>query len=735
MNTQILTSLNKNQQEAVITTEGPLLILAGAGSGKTKTLTHRIAYIVQEKKVSPYNILAVTFTNKAAAEMKNRVFGMLNPGDNNSNADRFLPWMGTFHSICVKILRRDITNIGGDSSFVIYDAADQLTVIKKVMKEQNIDAKQFSPQAIKAHISNAKNELINAKTYQESAHLSQFTEIVGDVYVDYQKTLQRNNALDFDDLIMKTVLLLENNPTIRDKYIALFKYIFIDEYQDTNFAQYNLVNLLINHEQNICVVGDDAQSIYSWRGATIRNILEFEKDFPKSIVIKLEQNYRSSQNILSAANAIIVKNKGQKKKNLWTENGEGAKIVVFEANNEVDEGKFIIDQIKNISTKDELSYKDAAVLYRTNAQSRALEEIFMRYNIPYRIIGGVRFYERKEIKDILSYLRVITNPADSIGLTRIINLPARGIAKNTLEALNLIMNEYSLNMWETITQIAAEDNGIYDMAEGKINSRAIGSLVKFHEMIDKLQSHMNDLSPAEFLISVLKNSSYEDYIDDGSIEGETRMENIRELLTVLKKYDIYNAAEGIRIFLEEVSLISDIDNYDGDEDAVTMMTLHSAKGLEFPVIFLAGMEENIFPHARSITDEGEMAEERRLCYVGVTRAKKYLHLIYSQNRRIFGSVYTNIPSRFIEDIPAELIEKQQTDLKTSKKLGIINKLTNSQKIVLDEECGDYRSGDKVIHPLFGEGMIVQIKGGVLKIAFAGQGIKSLAASIAPLTKV
>jgi DNA helicase-2/ATP-dependent DNA helicase PcrA len=314
-------------------------------------------------------------------------------------------------------------------------------------------------------------------------------------------------------------------------------------------------------------------------------------------------------------------------------------------------------------------------------------------------------------------------------------LPARGIAKNTLEALNLIMNEYSLNMWETITQIAAEDNGVYDMAEGKINSRAIGSLVKFHEMIDKLQSHMNDLSPAEFLISVLKNSSYEDYIDDGSIEGETRMENIRELLTVLKKYDIYNAAEGIRIFLEEVSLISDIDNYDGDEDAVTMMTLHSAKGLEFPVVFLAGMEENIFPHARSITDEGEMAEERRLCYVGVTRAKKYLHLIYSQNRRIFGSVYTNIPSRFIEDIPAELIEKQQTDLKTSKKLGIINKLTNSQKIVLDEECGDYRSGDKVMHPLFGEGMIVQIKGGVLKIAFAGQGIKSLAASIAPLTKV
>jgi len=737
MSNKILDGLNTNQQEAVVNTDGPLLILAGAGSGKTKTLTHRIAYIVQNKQIKPHNILAVTFTNKAAAEMKNRIFSMLKH-DNEQDIDRFLPWMGTFHSICVKILRRELNQIGEDSSFVIYDSADQLTVIKKAMKEMNVDVKRFSPQAVKSHISNAKNELINPKEYQQGAHLSPFTEVVSDIYSYYQKTLHQNNAFDFDDLIMKTVLLLEQNASVKEKYHSIFRYIFIDEYQDTNFAQYNLVNLLINNEQNICVVGDDAQSIYSWRGATIRNILEFEKDFPKAKVIKLEQNYRSTQNILSAANAIIAKNKGQKKKNLWTQNGEGKKIVIFEATNEVEEGKYISEQIKSMINVDEnkkIGYKDMAVLYRTNAQSRALEEVFMRYGIPYRIIGGVRFYERKEIKDIVSYLRVITNPIDTISLTRIINLPARGIAKNTIEAMEQISNEYSLSVWETIVRINMEDNGVYEMAEGKINLRAIRSVVKFYDIIQKLQGQIGEMNCSEFLIEVLKQTGYEEYINDGTIEGDTRMENLQELLTVLKKYDIYNADEGIRIFLEEVSLISDIDNYDDDEEAITMMTLHSAKGLEFPIVFLAGMEENIFPHARSITDEGEMAEERRLCYVGVTRAKEYLYLIYSQNRRIFGSMYTNIPSRFIDDIPLDLIETKKTQNKASKQKAKIHKSITTEKIVLDEEYGDYRSGDKVLHPQFGEGMIVQIQGGILKIAFAGQGVKSLAASIAPLKKI
>ena len=617
---------------------------------------------------------------------------------------------------------------------MIYDSADQLTVVKKVMKEIAIDPKQFSPQAVKAHISMAKNEMMSAKTYQESAHMSPFSEVVGDVYIKYQKTLETNGAVDFDDLIMKTVILLENNPEIRDKYKTIFKYIFIDEYQDTNFAQYNLVNLLINAEQNICVVGDDAQSIYSWRGATIRNILEFEKDFPKAKIVKLEQNYRSTQNILSAANAVIAKNKGQKKKNLWTENKKGAKISVYEALNEIDEGKYIADKIKDLKIKNQYNYNDFSILYRTNAQSRALEETLLKYNIPYRIIGGVRFYERKEIKDILSFLRIVVNASDAISLSRIINIPPRGIAKKTVECLNTIAEEYSLSLWEIIQRIADGENGVSEMAENDINTRAINNIQKFFKLIDKLKNKLDELTPLEFMAELLSKTGYEEYIDDGSIEGDTRIENIRELLTVLKKYDMYNAAEGIRVFLEEVSLISDVDNYNQNEDAVTLMTLHSAKGLEFPVVFLAGMEENIFPHARSVTEEAEMAEERRLCYVGVTRAEKYLFMIYSQTRRIFGSVYNNIPSRFIEDIPKELVEKESAMNNVVAPAKSYH-LGKSKKIVLDETCGDYKSGDKVNHPQFGVGRIIQIQGGILKVAFEGQGVKSLAASIAPLKKV
>lgn len=731
---QILENLNEPQVEAVKQIDGPLLILAGAGSGKTKTLTHRIAYIIEQKKINPYNILAVTFTNKAAGEMKKRIWEMMKLTKSVEDIDRVMPWMGTFHSICVKILRREIEHIGGKSNFIIYDAADQLTVIKKVMKELAVDPKQFSPQAVKAHISRAKNELMDAKTYQQSAHMSPFTEIVGDVYIGYQKTLNDNGALDFDDLIMKAVIILENNPKIRDKYREMFKYIFIDEYQDTNFAQYNLVNLLINKDQNICVVGDDAQSIYSWRGATIRNILEFEKDFPKAKIIKLEQNYRSTKNILSAANAVIEKNKGQKKKNLWTENSQGAKVFVFEANNESDEGKFIADKISEISKKDKLNYNDFAILYRTNAQSRALEESLMKYNIPYRIIGGLRFYERKEIKDILSYLRVILSTSDTISLNRIINLPPRGIAKKTVDNLNLIASEYSLNLWEVVARIYEGENGAADQAENLINSRAVNAITKFYKTIDKLKNSLEKYTTLELVVELLRKTGYEDYINDGTIEGETRVENIRELLTVIKKYDMYNAAEGLRIFLEEVSLISDIDNYNPNEEAITLMTLHSAKGLEFPVVFLAGMEENIFPHARSVTEEAEMAEERRLCYVGITRAEKYLMMIYAQTRRIFGSVYNNIPSRFIEDIPESLVVKESSMCNSKPEKIKSYKLSKSERIVLDETCGDYKSGDKVAHPQFGIGRIVQIQGGILKVAFEGKGVKSLAASIAPLTK-
>lgn len=729
----MIKNLNPNQKEAVLSTEGPLLILAGAGSGKTKTLTHRIAYLVREKKISPYNILAVTFTNKAAFEMKKRIAALLGQ-DDLEMANKLLPWMGTFHSICVKILRRDCEKVGYKSSFVIYDSDDQLTAIKKVMKELSLDPKQYSPQAVKSYISGAKNELMTPKKYQEIAHLNSFTEIVSDVYQKYQKLLINNNAMDFDDLIMKTVELLQKNEEIKFKYREKYKYILIDEYQDTNHAQYTLIRLLTNDQDNICVVGDDAQSIYSWRGATIRNIMEFEKDFPAAHVVKLEQNYRSTKNILEAAGAIISKNSKQKKKNLWTENPLGELVNLYESINEQDEGKFIAEQISKLRETEKFNFKDFAILYRTNAQSRSLEEIMLKNGIPYKIVGGVKFYERKEIKDVLAYLRSIVNTQDSISLQRIINVPSRGITKSTIEKLEIIAREYSFGLWETIYQIANGDNGVSELAENHLNSRALNSVKSFYSLIDKWQNLLSSIKPTDFVVTVLKQSGYEKWLDDGTIEGETRMENIKELLTVMTKYDEFDATEGIRLFLEEVALITDLDNLSERDDAVVLMTLHSAKGLEFPVVFIAGMEENIFPHARSVTEPQEMEEERRLCYVGFTRAEKYLFITHAQCRRIFGSVYMNTPSRFIDDIPEKL---RKYHSKKPSVQAIHSRLEKADKknIVLDEDLGQYKSGDKVLHPKFGEGRIVQIKGGILKIAFVGNGVKSLAAAIAPLKKI
>lgn len=728
----ILKDLNQNQKEAVKHTEGPLLILAGAGSGKTKTLTHRIAYLVRKKHVSPYSILAVTFTNKAAAEMKERIFMLI--GDKSDNVDRFLPWMGTFHSICVKILRKHIGKIGYKSSFVIYDSKDQMTVVKQVMKKLNIDPKQYNPQAVKSHISGAKNELMDSDKYQEIAHLSHFGSIVSDVYSEYEKILKENNALDFDDLIMLTVDLLQKFTEVRQEYQHQFKYVMIDEYQDTNHAQYMLVRLLTGQQENICVVGDDAQSIYSWRGATIRNILEFEKDYPKAKVVKLERNYRSTKNILEAAGFVIAKNKGQKKKKLWTKNPKGQLIHVFESSSEQEEARYVVNEIGRMMRDEQLKYKDFAILYRTNAQSRTLEEMLLRYNLPYRIVGGQKFYERKEIKDALAYLKVIVNTTDNLSLQRIVNVPSRGISKKTVEILGVIALEYSLTTWETIKRISDGDNGVTELAENHLNTRAINSIKKFYKIIDNLQNNLEDLNPGEFLTMTLNKTGYFDSIDNGSVEGETRVENLKELLTVLDKYNEYSAAEGLRLFLEEIALITDIDNYDIGEDAVTLMTLHSAKGLEFPVVFITGMEENIFPHSRSITEAAEMEEERRLCYVGITRAKKKLYLTYAVMRKLFGSLQSNLPSQFIDDIPAELIKRSGQKKKKSIGGGKYT-VKQSEKVLLDENNGEYTSGDKVVHPKFGEGRVVQVQGGILKVAFAGQGVKSLAAAIAPLRKI
>lgn len=739
MKNDIVSGLNDKQKEAVLCADGPLLILAGAGSGKTKTLTHRIAHIVKEKKISPYNILAVTFTNKAAKEMKSRIAKLLKLSDNFGSFETNLPWMGTFHSICVRILREHAGELGYKTSFAIYDGDDQLTAVKKIMKEHHIDPKQYHPQAVRSHISGAKNELIDAKHYQEMAHINDFSAMVSLVYIDYQKLLKDNNAMDFDDLIMNTVMLLEKYPEIRREYQEKFQYILIDEYQDTNQAQYTLVMLLTNQKNNICVVGDDAQSIYSWRGATIRNILEFEKDFKNTKVIKLEQNYRSTKNILAAADQVIAKNSGQKKKKLWTENPQGEKLTIYQAQNELDEARFVAEEILKIKENNELDLKDFAILYRTNAQSRTIEEMLLKYNIHYRIVGGLKFYERKEIKDVLAYLKVIVNPTDILSLSRIINTPPRGITKNTINSLEVIAREYSMNIWEVISKIANDNNGIRELAENHINARAIKSLIAFFNFITEWQGKMTKNNPSEFLVEIINKSGYRDWLNDKSIEGETRLENLQELLTVLEKYNNFEAEEGIRLFLEEVALITDIDNFDENENVATLMTLHSAKGLEFPVVFMVGMEENLFPHARSIMEAAEMEEERRLCYVGITRAKKFLYLTYAQLRNIFGNTQINPPSRFLADIPGELIRevgesKKKTSILKNPTLGIrSNKM--GQKIVLDEDWGIFKSGDIVTHPKFGRGRIVQIQGGIIKVGFESGGIKSLAAAIAPLKKI
>ena len=738
MKENIVQGLNEKQKEAVLCTDGPLLILAGAGSGKTKTLTHRIAYIVWEKKISPYNILAVTFTNKAAKEMKTRIAKLLNLSGAQGSLETNLPWMGTFHSICVRILREHAGKLGYKNSFAIYDSDDQLTAVKKIMKEHHIDPKQYHPQAIRAHISGAKNELIDPKHYQEMAHINDFSSMVSTVYTHYQKLLKDNNAMDFDDLIMNTVILLEKYPEIRRDYQQKFQYVLIDEYQDTNQAQYTLVMLFINQKNNICVVGDDAQSIYSWRGATIRNILEFEKDFKNTKVIKLEQNYRSTKNILAAADQVIAKNTNQKKKKLWTENPTGEKLTFYQAQNELDEAKFVAEEILRIKDKGEEDFKDFAILYRTNAQSRTIEEMLLKYNIHYRIVGGLKFYERKEIKDALAYLKLIVNPTDILSLSRIINTPPRGITKNTLNSLEVIAREYSMNIWEVISRIAKDNNGIKELAENHINARAIKNLINFFEFISEWQGKMGKNNPSEFLVEIINKSGYRDWLNDKSIEGETRLENLQELLTVLEKYNEFDAEEGIRLFLEEVVLITDIDNYDENENVVTLMTLHSAKGLEFPIVFMVGMEENLFPHARSIMEAAEMEEERRLCYVGITRAKKCLYLTYAQLRNIFGNTQINPPSRFLADIPGELInevgQKKRLSILKNPTLGVrANKM--GQKIILDEDWGIFKSGDKVTHPKFGRGRIVQIQGGIIKVGFESGGIKSLAAAIAPLKKI
>ena len=635
----LIEGLNDKQKEAVLATEGPCLVIAGAGSGKTKVLTHKIAYLISEKNVKPYNILAITFTNKAASEMKQRVEKIV--GDVAQEM-----WMGTFHSICVRILRRFIDRIGFDTSFLIFDTSDQKTVVKECLKALNIDDKTFSDRSVLSEISNAKNEMLTPKAYQ-AKYAGEFRkEKIGQVYELYQKRLRENNAIDFDDIINYTIDILSENPDVLQYYTEKFKYVLVDEYQDTNKAQFTLVTILASRYGNITVVGDNDQGIYSFRGADISNILNFEKDFPGTKIIKLEQNYRCTGNILKAANAVIKHNENKYEKKLWTENEEGSLPCLYQAEDEYDEANYVVKQIEHLKTEEYLKPKDFVILYRMNAQSRAIEDILRRENIPYKIVGGLKFYERKEIKDTIAYLRLVHNTSDNLSLKRIINEPKRGIGKTSLDKIQEISDRTGTSMYEIIKH--AEE---YDLNRVKANAE------EFINLIEELRLKKQELSISELLKEVLNKSGYTRALElENTVEAETRMQNLEEFLTVAIEFEEESADNTLPEFLESITLSSDVDEMQDEDNTVTLMTLHSAKGLEFPVVFLVGMEEGIFPGYKSIGEPKELEEERRLFYVGITRAKQFLHLTCAKHRTIFGSTSYNAVSRFIKEIPDNLLD-------------------------------------------------------------------------------
>ncbi len=635
----ILKGLNDKQYEAVVNTEGPCLVIAGAGSGKTKVLTHKIAYLIGEKGAKPWDILAITFTNKAANEMKERIANLI--GDDAKDI-----WMGTFHSICVRILRRFIDRIGFDTSFIIFDTSDQRTLVKGCLKDLSIDDKMFTDRAVLSEISNAKNEMLEPEMYQVRANGDFRKEKIAEVYKLYQKRLKENNAIDFDDIINYTIKILMENPDIIEYYSNKFKYVLVDEYQDTNKAQFTLVTMLASKHGNITVVGDNDQGIYSFRGADITNILNFEKDFPGTRIIKLEQNYRCTGNILKAANAVIKNNEVKYKKELWTQNEEGNLPKVYQAQNEYDEGSYIVEQMEHLRREEYYKYSDFAILYRMNTQSRAIEDILRRENIPYKIIGGLKFYERKEIKDIIAYLRLIQNGNDNLSLKRIINEPKRGIGKTSLDKIEFLANETGKSMYEIIKR--ADEFGLNRVF---LNSR------EFVNTIEELKAKQEELPISELIKETLKKSGYTKALEnENTIEAENRIENLDEFLTVAIEFEEEEAENSLSSFLEGITLSSDIDDLEESEEYVTLMTLHSAKGLEFPVVFLIGMEEGIFPGYKSISEPKELEEERRLCYVGITRAKENLFLTCSKQRTIFGSTSYNPVSRFLKEIPENLLE-------------------------------------------------------------------------------
>ncbi|MEC1790730.1 DNA helicase PcrA [Bacillus vallismortis] len=732
---QLLSGLNPVQQEAVKTTDGPLLLMAGAGSGKTRVLTHRIAYLMAEKHVAPWNILAITFTNKAAREMKERVESILGPG-----ADDI--WISTFHSMCVRILRRDIDRIGINRNFSILDTADQLSVIKGILKERNLDPKKFDPRSILGTISGAKNELTEPEEFSKVAG-GYYDQVVSDVYADYQKKLLKNQSLDFDDLIMTTIKLFDRVPEVLEFYQRKFQYIHVDEYQDTNRAQYMLVKQLAERFQNLCVVGDSDQSIYRWRGADITNILSFEKDYPNASVILLEQNYRSTKRILSAANEVIKNNSNRKPKNLWTENDDGVKISYYRGDNEFGEGQFVAGKIYQLHSSGKRKLSDIAILYRTNAQSRVIEETLLKAGLNYNIVGGTKFYDRKEIKDILAYLRLVSNPDDDISFTRIVNVPKRGVGATSLEKIASYAAMNGLSFFQAIQQI--------DFIG--VSAKAANALDSFRQMIENLTNMQDYLSITELTEEILDKTEYREMLKaEKSIEAQSRLENIDEFLSVTKNFEQKSEDKTLVAFLTDLALIADIDQLDqkeeesGGKDAITLMTLHAAKGLEFPVVFLMGLEEGVFPHSRSLMEEAEMEEERRLAYVGITRAEQELYLTNAKMRTLFGRTNMNPESRFIAEIPDDLLEnlneKKETRAPSARKMQPRRGPVSRPVSYASKTGGDtlnWAVGDKAGHKKWGTGTVVSVKGEgegtELDIAFPSPvGVKRLLAAFAPIEK-
>ncbi|EQC59511.1 ATP-dependent DNA helicase PcrA [Limosilactobacillus fermentum MTCC 8711] len=752
-NQSMLEGMNDKQSEAVLTTEGPLLVMAGAGSGKTRVLTHRIAYLIEERHVLPWHILAITFTNKAAREMKERVAKLLGEAGNDV-------WVSTFHALCVRILRRDIEQLGYNRAFTIADTSEQRTLIKRICEEQNIDTKKFEPRQLLSAISNAKNAMEDPATFAKN-HQRPFDRMVARVYEAYQKELERNQTLDFDDLIMKTIELFKKAPETLTYYQDKFHYIHVDEYQDTNDAQYELVHMLAEKYENICVVGDADQSIYGWRGANMNNILNFEHDYPNAHSVMLEQNYRSTQTILKAANEVIANNLERKDKNLWTENGAGEKISYYRAQNEHDEAQFIVKKIQEERAKHNYQYQDFAILYRTNAQSRVIEETFLKSTVPYTMVGGHRFYDRMEIRDLLAYLTLIVNPLDSMSFERVVNTPKRGIGMTSVERLREFAQESNLPL------LAAAQNV---QNANAISARTRNKIEEFGQLIAALQDEAKVLSITDLTDQVLERTGYlAELQKDKTLQGQTRRENLEEFKSVTAEYDRqHEDDEGmdhlqkLTDFLAGLALVSDQDDVDEAEPAVTLMTLHAAKGLEFPVIFLIGMEEGVFPLSRAMTDNKELEEERRLAYVGITRAKKKLYITNAFSRMLYGHIQRNRPSEFVEEITPELMQSENQNQGEHSLSGRIaggnsyafkaatattyRRPSDAGKRVAPKtntgtgaEKKSWNTGDKVNHKKWGQGTVVSVNGTgenmELDIAFPQQGVKRLLASFAPITKV